>query len=101
VTAWSCCDAPIVYSYHNLLTGKKIYVSNTGLLEVEGDVGGPEGMRYVAFGYSSLNKLSQPHQLQYGTDKENLQLPRRPVRSATGGALYEAAPSLVIHKAAY
>jgi hypothetical protein len=44
-------------------------VSSTDLLEIEGNEGGPEGVRYLAFGYPALNKLSQPPQLQYGTDK--------------------------------
>jgi hypothetical protein len=69
ITAWGCCDAPTVYSYYNLLTGKKVYVSNTDVLEIQGNDGGPEGARYLAFGYPALNKLSEPPQLQYGTDK--------------------------------
>ena len=61
---------PVVHSYYNLLTGKKMYVSNTDLLEVRGDENGPLAVRYVAFGYAALNKLSQPPLLQYGTDKK-------------------------------
>jgi hypothetical protein len=68
VTAWGCCDVPVVYSYYSLLTGKKIYVSNTDLLEVRGD-DFPRGVRLVAFGYGSMAELNQPPLLQYGTDK--------------------------------
>ena len=70
VTAWSCCDAPIVYSYYSVLTGRKLYVSNSDLLEVRGDGVGPLAARYVAFGYAGRNELSRPPQLQYGTDKK-------------------------------
>ena len=70
VTAWGCCDAPVVYSYYNVLTGKKLYVSNSDLLEVWGEGDGPQAWRYVAFGYAGINDLSRPPQLQYGTDKK-------------------------------
>lgn len=70
VTAWGCCDAPVVYSYYSVLTGKKLYVSNSDLLEVRGDGDGPLASRYVAFGYAGMNELSRPPQLQYGTDKK-------------------------------
>jgi hypothetical protein len=70
VTAWGCCDAPVVYSYYNVLTGNKLYVSNSGLLEVRGEGGGPQACRYVAFGYAGIDDLSRPPQLQYGTDKK-------------------------------
>jgi hypothetical protein len=70
VTAWGCCDVPIVYSYYNILTGKKVYVSNSDLLEVRGDGDGPPASRYVAFGYGGMSELNQPPQLQYGTDKK-------------------------------
>jgi hypothetical protein len=73
ITAWGCCDAPTVHSYYNLLTGKKVYKSNADLLEVTGDEGGPQDVRYVGFGYPALNKLSEPPQLQYGTDKGIIQ----------------------------
>lgn len=73
VTAWGCCDVPIVYSYYNLLTGKKTYVANSDLLEIEGDEGEPQSVRYVAFGYPGLTQLSQPPQLQYGTDQRVVQ----------------------------
>ena len=69
VTAWGCCDVPVVYSYYNLLTGKKMYVSNADLLEVRGD-DYPRGVRLVAFGYGSMGQLSQPPVLQYGTDSK-------------------------------
>jgi hypothetical protein len=70
VTAWGCCDVPVVYSYYSLLTGKKLYVSNSDLLEVRGDGDGPQASRFVAFGYSAMNQLEQPPRLQYGTDKK-------------------------------
>src|SRR6266849_315609 len=70
VTAWGCCDVPVVHSYYNVLTGKKLYVSNSDLLDVRGDGDGPQASRYVAFGYGEMNELSQPPQLQYGTDKK-------------------------------
>ena len=57
---WGCCDVPVVYSYYHILDGKKLYVTNSDLLE-------------VWFGYSVLDKKSQYPQLQYGTDKEVLQ----------------------------
>jgi len=69
VTAWGCCDIPTVYSYYNVLTGKKLYVSNSDLLKVWGDGDGPQAWRYVALGYAASNKFDQPPQLQYGTDK--------------------------------
>ena len=68
VTAWGCCDIPTVYSYYNVLTGKKLYVSNSDLLKVWGDGDGPQAWRYVALGYVENNKFDQPPQLQYGTD---------------------------------
>ena len=70
VTAWGCCDVPVVYSYYSVLTGRKLFVSNSDLLEVRGDGDGPLASRYVAFGYASMNELSRPPQLQYGTDKK-------------------------------
>ena len=69
VTAWGCCDIPTVYSYYNVLTGKKLYVSNSDLLKVWGDGDGPRAWRYVALGYAERNKFDQPLLLQYGTDK--------------------------------
>lgn len=69
LTAWGCCDAPTTYFYYGLLTGKKLYVSNSGLLNVWGDGHGPLAWRYVAFGYASTSNLSQPPLLQVGTDQ--------------------------------
>jgi hypothetical protein len=68
VAAWGCCDIPTVYSYYNVLTGRKLYVSNSDLLKVWVDEDGTQAWRYVAFGYAERNKLDQPPQLQYGTD---------------------------------
>lgn len=70
IAAWGCCDIPVVYSYYNLLSGKKLYVSNSELLEVRGDGEGPLMSRYVAFGFDVINKQSQYPVLQYGTDKK-------------------------------
>jgi hypothetical protein len=70
VTAWGCCDIPTVYSYYNVLTGKKLYVSNSDLLKVWGDGDGPQAWRYVGFGYADSKKFDQPPQLQYGTDRK-------------------------------
>ena len=69
VTAWGCCDIPIVYSYYNLLTGRKVYVSNSDLLEIRTE-DYPRGIRLVAFGYGSMSELNKPPVLQYGTDKK-------------------------------
>jgi hypothetical protein len=68
VAAWGCCDVPVVYSYYNLLTGRKVYFSNSDLLEVRGGGGGPQALRLVAFGYSGMSRLERPPELQYGTD---------------------------------
>lgn len=63
---------PVVYSYYGILDGKKLYVTNSDLLEVWfGE--GPLNSRYIGFGYSVLDKKSQYPQLQHGTDKEILQ----------------------------
>ena len=70
ITAWGCCDSPTVYFYYNVLTGKKLYVSNSDLLEVWGDGDGPQAWRYVAFGYAGVHDFSRPPQLQYGSDKK-------------------------------
>jgi hypothetical protein len=69
VTAWGCCDAPTVHTYYNMLTGHKLYVSNSDILEVTGEGEGPMASRYVAFGYGPIGRLSEPPQLQYGTDR--------------------------------
>lgn len=72
VIQWGCCDVPTVYSYYNILNAKKLYVSNSDLLDLWfGE--GPRNARYVGFGYSVLDKQSQYPQLQYGTDKDVLQ----------------------------
>jgi len=69
---WGCCDVQDVYSYYDILDGKKLYVTNSDLLEVWfGE--GPLNCRYIGFWYSGLDKKSQYPQLQYGTDKEVLQ----------------------------
>lgn len=68
IAAWGCCDVPAVYSYYNLLTGKKVYFSNSDLLEVRGEGVGPQAVRLVAFGYSGMSQLERPPELQYGTD---------------------------------
>ena len=70
VTAWGCCDTPTVYSYYNVLTGRKLYSSNSDLLQIWGDGDGPQAWRYVAFGFAGGSGLSRPPQLQYGTDKK-------------------------------
>jgi hypothetical protein len=68
VIQWGCCDAPTVYSYYNILNAKRLYISNSDLLELWfGE--GPPNSRYVGFGYSVVDKASQYPQLQYGTDK--------------------------------
>jgi hypothetical protein len=72
LTEWGCCDVPVVYSYYSILNGKKLYVSNSDVLRVWYG-GGPLNERFIAFGYSVLNKESQYPQLQYGTDKNVLQ----------------------------
>jgi hypothetical protein len=68
VTEWGCCDLPVVYRYYSILNAKKLYVSNSSLLRVWYG-GGPLNERFVAFGYSVMDKESQYPQLQYGTDK--------------------------------
>src|ERR1700686_2295297 len=40
----------------SLLTGKKLYFSNSDLLEDRGDGDGPQASRFVAFGYSGMNQ---------------------------------------------
>lgn len=72
VTEWGCCDVPVVYFYYSILNAKKLYISNSDLLRVwYGE--GPLNERFVAFGYSVMDKESQYPQLQYGTDKNVLQ----------------------------
>jgi hypothetical protein len=72
VTNWACCDAPVTYSYYSLLTGHKLYVSNSELREVSQD-GGPQAVRLIGFGYAGDAGLDQPPRLQYGTDKKIIQ----------------------------
>jgi len=72
VIRWGCCDVPVVYFYYNILNGKRLYTSNSQLLEAYfGE--GPLNARYVGYGYSVLDRESEYPQLQYGTDKEVLQ----------------------------
>jgi len=72
LTEWGCCDLPTVYSYYNILSAKKLYISNRELLRVWYG-GGPLNERLIGFGYSVMDKESQYPQLQYGTDKNVLQ----------------------------
>jgi hypothetical protein len=67
-TAWGCCDSPNVYTYYSILSGKKLYVTNSDVLEIWGNGDGPLLSRFVGFGYDVRNP-SDP-QIQYGTDKE-------------------------------
>lgn len=70
IAEWGCCDIPTFYSYYDVLTGKKLYISNCDLVKVWGDGDGPQAWRYIAFGYVESHKFDQPPQLQYGTDKQ-------------------------------
>jgi hypothetical protein len=65
VTAWGCCDWPQVHWYFSLLSGKKLYVTNSELLSTVVLDAGPRLARYVAFGYYEHGK---PPVLQYGSD---------------------------------
>jgi len=65
VTQWGCCDWPRVNWYYSLLSGKRMYVSNSDLLSTSAPQGGPQLARYVAFGYYDHGK---PPILQYGGD---------------------------------
>jgi hypothetical protein len=67
-TALGCCDSPNVYTYFSILSGKKLYVTNSDLLEIWGNGEGPLLSRFVGFGYDVRNP-SDP-QIQYGTDKD-------------------------------
>lgn len=64
--AWGCCDFPNVYTYYNMLSGKKMYVTNSDLLEVTGQGEGPLSARFVGFGEDVNNRGHDPV-LQYGT----------------------------------
>jgi len=68
--AWGCCDSPNVYTYYNMLSGKKIYVTNSDLLEVRGKGIGPLSVRFVGFGYDIVNNRGHDPVLQYGTYKD-------------------------------
>jgi len=70
MVTWACCDSPSVFSYYSLLSGEKLYVTNSDLLEVRGSGEGPTAMRYVGFGFDSRNNPARGPQLQYGTDRE-------------------------------
>lgn len=67
VTEWGCCDWPDVYWYFSLLSGKKLYVSNSDLTEIVVLNRGPQGARYIALG---CYKHQSPPMLQYGTDAQ-------------------------------
>jgi hypothetical protein len=104
VRQWCCCDWPQVNWYFSLLSGKKIYVSNSDLLSTGAPQGGPQLARYVAFGYYDHGK---PPMLQDGSDlsvkqrfsllssREYYDAPQVSIRS--GG---EPAKSLVLNAAA-
>ncbi|HEX9223237.1 MAG TPA: hypothetical protein VF860_07895 [Candidatus Acidoferrales bacterium] len=92
VTAWGCCDVPVVYSYYSLVSGRKLYVSNSDLLEVRGD-DGPGGVRLVAFGYSEISQLSEPPRLEYGTDKNVAQR-----FSVISSRQYDDAPQMFVSR---
>jgi hypothetical protein len=70
LVVWACCDAPSVFTYYSLLSGEKLYVTNSDLLEVKGAGEGPLATRYVGFGYDSRNNPARGPQLQYGTDRD-------------------------------
>jgi len=70
VVSWGCCDIPTLFTYFNLLDGKKLYTSNSDLLRVWGDGEGPQAFRFVAFGYPDQQHFEKPPQLQYGTDRK-------------------------------
>jgi|SRR5277367_57915 len=67
--AWGCCDSPNVYTYYNMLSGKKMYVTNSDLLEIRGKGEGPLSARFVGFGYDVVNNQGHDPMLQYGTYK--------------------------------
>jgi len=68
-TAWGCCDSPNVYTYYSLLLGKKLYVTNFDLLEINGKGEGPLSARFVGFGYDVVSNRGRDPVLQYGTYK--------------------------------
>lgn len=65
ITQWGCCDWPNVHWYFSLVSGKKLYVANSDLLEIIALDHGPQAARYIAFGYY---KPGTPPLLQYGSD---------------------------------
>jgi hypothetical protein len=67
--AWGCCDSPNVYTYYSLLSGKKLYVTNFDLLEINGTGEGPLSARFVGFGYDVVSNQGHDPVLQYGTYK--------------------------------
>lgn len=67
LTRWGCCDVPNAYLYYGLLSGTKLYLSNSELIEVRGKGDGPLASRFIAFGYDT-DKLDKDPLLQYGTD---------------------------------
>lgn len=67
LTEWGCCDWPDVHWYFSLLSGKRLYVSNSDLTEIVVLNRGPQGARYVAFG---CYKHQTPPMLQYGSDTQ-------------------------------
>ena len=73
MTAWGCCDTPNTFTHYNLLSGKKLYVTNSELLEVRGQGEGPLIFRYLGFGYDATIHPGPTPQLQYGTDKDFIQ----------------------------
>jgi hypothetical protein len=90
VTEWGCCDVPVVYSYYSILNANKLYVSNSDLVRIWYG-GGPPNERFIAFGYSVLDKESRYPQLQYGTDKNVLQR-----FSVVSSAEYYDAPQMFV-----
>ena len=90
LTTWGCCDVPNVYTYYSLLGGKKLYTSNSDLLEIRGKGEGPRASRFVGFGYD-VNGLSNDPLLAYGTDKDVAQ--RFSIHS---GKQYYEAPEVLV-----
>jgi len=68
LSEWGCCDIPTTYYYYSLLSGQRLYVSNSDVIEVEGDGEGPQADRLIAFGYLDPHAYQKPPRLQYGTD---------------------------------
>ena len=62
-------NSPNVYTYYSLLSGKKLYVTNFDLLELNGKGEGPLSARFVGFGYDIVNNRGHDPVLQYGTYK--------------------------------